>query len=460
MGMHIQQLYTNCLAEAAYYVESEGEAAVIDPVRETTPYLQLAQKRGAKIKFVFETHFHADFVSGHIDLANQTGAQIIFGPQAATAYTVHNAVDGEEFALGSLKIRALHTPGHTPESTCYLLLDSDGKPHAVFTGDTLFVGDVGRPDLLDGVMTREDLAGMLYESLNKKIKTLPDEVLIYPAHGPGSACGKSIGKETFSTVGTQKKMNYALQDMTKEEFVGRVTEGIEPPPAYFFEDAKINKVGYVPVDEVVKKNLKPLRREDFSGEAIDGAMILDTRDPADFAAGFIPGSVNIGLGGSYAVWVGTLLDIHKPLVLVTAPGREEESILRLARVGYERVHGYLGGGIRSWTENLDTIPSVQARALDTVRKEEDAVVDVRRRSEWDAGAVTGSIHKALSGIPNNLSGLDQKKKHYVYCATGYRSMIASSLMRRAGFPHVINVAGGYKALRGSGAENMLETISE
>ncbi len=358
--MYIEQLYTNCLAEAAYYIESEGEAAIIDPLRETEPYVELAQSRGAKIKYVLETHFHADFVSGHIDLARQVNAAIVFGPDANTEYEVHNAKDGEELRLGKVRFRVLHTPGHTPESSCYLLLDEKGKEHAVFTGDTLFVGDVGRPDLLDGIISPNELASMMYDSLNKKIKTLADHVIVYPAHGPGSSCGKNIGKETFSTIGEQKKFNYALKDMSRAEFVREVTEGILPPPKYFFEDARINKTGYDPIDVVIQENKRPLSVAEFRDAFHKGALLLDTRRPDEFEKGFIPGSLNIGLNGQYAVWVGTLLDIRKPLILVTDPGKEEESVLRLARIGYENVIGYLLGGVKGWDQPLESITSITA----------------------------------------------------------------------------------------------------
>ena len=361
--MYIEQLYTSCLAEAAYYIESEGEAVIIDPLRETEPYIELAEKRGAKIKYVFETHFHADFVSGHIDLAKKVNATIVYGPQANTNYKVYNAKDGEEFKVGKLTLRVLHTPGHTPESSCYLLLDESEKEHAIFTGDTLFVGDVGRPDLLDGVMTKEELASMMYDSLNKKIKTLPDDVIVYPAHGPGSACGKNIGKETFSTIGEQKKFNYALKDMSREEFIKELTEGILPPPQYFFEDARINRMGYDPIELVMKENRKPLTLQAFKAEVAKGALILDTRMPDDFEKGFVPGALNIGLNGQYAVWVGTLIDIKQPLVLITEVGKEDESILRLARVGYENVIGYLEGGVAAWDAKLKVIKSITAEQM-------------------------------------------------------------------------------------------------
>jgi hydroxyacylglutathione hydrolase len=441
--MYIEQLYTNCLAEAAYYIESEGEAAIIDPLRETEPYINLANKRGATIKYVLETHFHADFVSGHIDLARKVNAPIIYGPMANTRYEVINAPDGQEFKLGRLTIRVLHTPGHTPESSCYLLLDENGKEHCIFTGDTLFVGDVGRPDLLDGVMSREELAGMLYDSLTQKIKTLPDSVIIYPAHGPGSACGKNIGKETFSTIGEQKKFNYALKDQTREAFIAKVTEGILPPPGYFFEDARINKMGYTSIDEVIRSNNKPLSLLEFKTAVHSGALILDTRKPDDFEKGFIPGSLNIGLNGQYAVWVGTLIDINRPLVLVTEEGREEESVLRLARVGYENVVGYLKGGKNSWDGTLDMIKSIRAEDL---KQNDVTVLDVRKPGEWNTSHCKDARFVPLADMPANLESLDKNQTYIVHCAGGYRSMIACSMMKQNGFDNVINVYGGFGAM--------------
>lgn len=444
--MYIEQLYTNCLAEAAYYIESEGEAAIIDPLRETEPYIELAKKRGAAIKYVFETHFHADFVSGHIDLARKVNAPIIYGPMADTQYDVINAVDGQEFKLGKVKFRVLHTPGHTPESSCYLLLDENGKEHSIFTGDTLFVGDVGRPDLLDGIMTREELASMMYDSLNKKIKTLPDTVVVYPAHGPGSACGKNIGKETYSTIGEQKKFNYALKDMSREEFIEKVTDGILPPPSYFFEDARINKAGYNPIDEVISTNKKPLSPDEIKKAVQNGALILDTRKPDDFEKGFIPGSLNIGLNGQYAVWVGTLIDINKTLVLVTENGKEEESILRLARVGYENVAGYLKGGIQAWNGNLDTVKSIQATEVATQIAKGVDVIDVRKPGEWNTSHLKKAEFLPLADMPDNLETMDKEKPYVVHCAGGYRSMIACSLMKQKGFANVTNVYGGFGAM--------------
>lgn len=445
--MHIEQLYTNCLAEAAYYIESEGEAAIIDPLRETKPYLHIAKERGATIRYIFETHFHADFVSGHLDLSHQTGAKIIYGPEADTNYEIYQATDGESFKLGKITIQAIHTPGHTPESTCYLLKDEQGKDYAIFTGDTLFVGDVGRPDLLDGVMSKDELAGMLYESLNKKIKPLADDVIVYPAHGPGSACGKNIGKETYSTIGVQKQTNYALQEMSKEEFIRKVTDGMLPPPKYFFEDARINKAGYQPIDKVLRKNMEALETAQFKQHVQEGAIILDARMPDNFEKGFIKGSINIGLNGQYAVWVGTLIDINAPLVLVTEPDQEEEAILRLARVGYENVKGFLKGGIAAWDEELETISSVEPEKVAELLKKGNTIVDVRKHGEYNTGHVKDAQFVTLSDMPGNLKGLDKNATYLVHCAGGYRSMIAASIMKREGFREPKNVYGGFGAIK-------------
>lgn len=455
--MYIEQLYTTCLAEAAYYIESEGEAAIIDPLRETEPYLDLAKKRGAVIKYVFETHFHADFVSGHIDLAKKTGAPIIYGPQANTNYSVINATDGQVFKLGNVTFKVLHTPGHTPESSCFLLFDEQGKEHAVFTGDTLFVGDVGRPDLLDGIMTREELASMLYDSLTKKIKTLPDSVVVYPAHGPGSACGKNIGKETFSTIGEQKKLNYALQEQTREQFIEKVTEGILPPPSYFFEDARINRVGYDSIDTVMKQNSKPLSLTEFKEEIVKGALILDTRKPDDFEKGYIPSSLNIGLNGQYAVWVGTLIDIKQPLVLIAENGKEEEAVLRLARVGYENVIGFLKNGVAAWDGKLETVKSIAAEDMKEEMNNGVNVLDVRKPGEWASGHLKEASFVPLADFPKVLDTLEKQHPYLVHCAGGYRSMIAISLMRRAGFTGtLINIYGGYGAIQ----QTTLDKVSE
>jgi glyoxylase-like metal-dependent hydrolase (beta-lactamase superfamily II)/rhodanese-related sulfurtransferase len=449
--MIVKQLYTNCLAEAAYYIESNGEAAIIDPIREIAPYLELLKEQGTKLKYVFETHFHADFVSGHIDLAAKTCAKIIYGPEATTSYEVYNAKDGEVFKLGNVSIKAIHTPGHTLESTCFLLIDENGKEYALFSGDTLFVGDVGRPDLLDGVMTKEALAGMMYDSLNNKIKKLGDDVILYPAHGPGSSCGKNIGKETWSTIGEQKTNNYALQNMTKEEFVNILTQGLTPPPNYFFDDAKINKNGYQSIDNVMFNNVKALSISEFKTAHNNGALLLDTRHQDNFEKGFIKGSINIGLDGTFAIWVGTIIDINTPLILVTDIGNEEESIRRLARVGYENVLGYLDGGIDSWKNVGNPTESINSISPDEFAKQiksgDKNVLDVRRITEVENGHVKGAINISLSDLNTNLNLLDISEPYYVHCAGGYRSMIASSILKANGFDNVINVHGGWAKMK-------------
>ncbi|HEV7229773.1 MAG TPA: MBL fold metallo-hydrolase [Bacteroidia bacterium] len=451
--MYIEQMYTNCLAEAAYYIESDGEAAIIDPIRETLPYIQKAKERGVKIKYVFETHFHADFVSGHIDLARESGARIVFGPLAETAYDVHHAKDGEILHIGKVQIKVLHTPGHTPESSTYLLIDENGKNHCVFTGDTLFVGDVGRPDLLDGKMSKEDLAGMMYDSLNNKIKPLADDVIVYPAHGPGSACGKNIGKETWSTIGIQKKTNYALGNMSREEFIATLTKGLTPPPSYFFADAMINKNGYDNISDVMHRNNHALDLTAFRKEMDNGALILDTRDPDTFEKGFIPGSINIGLQGTFAVWVGTLIDIKKPLLLITAEGKEEETVLRLARVGYEQVNGFLKGGMPAWSASgnkVETIESVSPAEF-CGQLNNKVVIDVRKEGEFETVHVKGAQLVPLSDLESRLKTFDPGKDYLVHCAGGYRSMIASSILKRNGIHNFKNVLGGMAKIKEAGA---------
>ncbi|MEP6735809.1 MAG: MBL fold metallo-hydrolase [Chryseolinea sp.] len=444
--MYVEQLYTNCLAEAAYYIESDGEAAIIDPLRETEPYIELASRRGAKIKFVFETHFHADFVSGHIDLSRKVGAPIIYGPGATTEYDVHNAFDGEVFRLGKISIKVLHTPGHTPESACYLLFDENNRRHAIFTGDTLFVGDVGRPDLLDGTISSETLASMMYDSLNAKIKTLPDEVIVYPAHGPGSACGKNIGKETFSTIGEQKKFNYALQPMSREDFVKKITDGILPPPQYFYEDARINKTGYDPIEKVIDANTLPLSLLEFKSAVQHGATILDTRSADDFEKGFIPGAINIGLNGQFAIWVGTLIDISKPLILITIAGKERETVLRLARVGYENVQGYLNGGVEAYDARLEKVKSLSGESIAKEIANGASILDVRKHGEWNVSHIKGATFLPLSEFPSNLTHLDINATYIVHCGGGYRSMTAISIMKNHGFKNLLNVHGGFETL--------------
>lgn len=452
--MIIEQLYTNCLAEAAYYIESEGEAAIIDPIRETTPYIQKLEGRSAKLKYVFETHFHADFVSGHIDLAKKTGATIVFGPLAQTDYKTHTATDGEIFSIGKIKIKVLHTPGHTPESTCYLLFDENGKEYCVFTGDTLFVGDVGRPDLLDGKMTKEELAGMMYDSLNNKLKKLADDVIVYPAHGPGSACGKNIGKETWSTIGEQKKSNYALQEMNKETFVGLVASGLSAPPAYFFADAMINKKGYENIDVVLSRNVHPLSTDQVKEYSNQGAILLDTREPNNFEKAYIKGSINIGLSGTFAVWVGTIIDIKKSIIVIADAGKEKEAILRLARVGYENVIGFLEGGIQKWVESgkpVDQIESITPEDFVQEIKNNVFVLDVRKPSEYEDGFVKGAQNIELATIVQNLTKIDKQKTCLVYCAGGYRSMIATSILKASGISNIKNVYGGFSQIKNTTA---------
>ena len=460
--MYIEQLYTGCLAEAAYYIESNGEAAIIDPLRETAPYIALAKKRNTKIKYVFETHFHADFVSGHLDLANKTGATIVFGPTAVTGFKSHIAKDNEEFTIGSIKLKLLHTPGHTLESSCYLLLDENGKEQAVFTGDTLFVGDVGRPDLaVKSDLTLNDLAEMMYDSLNRKIKILPDEVIVYPAHGAGSACGKNIGKETFSTIGQQKKLNYALQAMSKEEFINAVTDGLSAPPSYFFMDAMLNKNGYSNIDDVITKNTIALEVDKFEKEIENGASVLDVRDPDTFEKAYIPGSFNIGLNGQYAPWVGALIDAAIPLVLVSDEGKETEAVLRLARVGYENVKGFLKGGIDSWInigKTIETMESITAVDFATRIKKLDecTILDVRKQGEVETGMLEKAQHICLSNLQKELHTLDQRKPYFVHCAGGYRSMMAASIMKKEGFSKVTNIKGGMAKIKEAGLKIVQE----
>ncbi len=444
--MHIEQLYTNCLAEAAYYIESEGEAAIIDPIRETDAYIQMAASRGAKIKYVFETHVHADFVSGHLDLAAATGAEIVFGPGADTSYNVHEAHDGEIFRIGNITIEAMHTPGHTPESTCYLLRDESGTPKAIFTGDTLFVGDIGRPDLLGGVMTKEQLASMSYDSM-QRLKALSDDLTVYPAHGPGSACGKNIGKETWSTLGVQKKTNYALQNMTREAFVNTLTHGLAAPPQYYFEDAKINKHGYAPLVDVLTKNVQALTLAAFDSAIADGALVLDARSPLLFEEGFIPNAINIGLDDKYAWWAGTLIAISTPLVIVAPQGREEEAVRRLARIGYENVRGYLEGGFDTWLKAARKVETLRSIEPEEFADAHGVVLDVRNPGEWASGHIEGAKFIPLGDLESRLSELDQSEEYLIHCGGGYRSMIAASLMRRHDFENIVNIHGGFSKMK-------------
>ncbi|TCJ14148.1 MBL fold metallo-hydrolase [Flaviaesturariibacter flavus] len=455
--MFIQQLYTGCLSEAAYYIESNGEAAIVDPLRDIDAYLQLARERGATIKYIFETHFHADFVSGHIDLAKATGATIIYGPATETKLPVHIAKDGEVFHVGELTITVLHTPGHTLESSCYLLKDGNGKEHCIFTGDTLFVGDVGRPDLAQkgADLTMEDLAGMMYDSLHKHILTRPDNVIVYPAHGPGSACGKSLGPETFSTIGAQKADNYALQPQTKAEFIKAVTDGLSAPPQYFPINARINKEGYDDLEAILAKGLRPLSVTELK-KAIDehDALVLDTRPAAQFTQGFVPGSVFVGLEGRFAEWAGSLLPYTGSMILVTEPGKEREALIRLARVGFHNVDGYLEGGYERWKaagESFDIIIDVDVDelAMDLPFDENIVVVDVRKPSEFAEGHVKNAINLSLSDLTDvaTMASLEEEQNLYIHCQGGYRSVIAASLMKRQGIHNLRNVLGGWNAIK-------------
>lgn len=456
--MKIEQIYTGCLAEAAYYIESKGEAAIIDPLREVGPYLKKAEQNGAKIKYIFETHFHADFVSGHIDLAEKSGANIVYGPTATTAFEAHIAKDSEQFKIGDLTITALHTPGHTLESTTYLLTDSQGKNHCIFTGDTLFIGDVGRPDLAQkGSLTTNDLAGLLYDSLNEKIKPLADDVIVYPGHGAGSACGKNMSKETFDTLGHQKQVNYALKAETKEQFIKEVTDGILPPPQYFAKNAAMNKGGYEPIDEVFEKGLNPLQPQAFEdlANAAD-ALILDTRDPQVFAKAFIPNAINIGLNGQFAPWVGALIpDLKQNILLITDTGKEEETITRLARVGYDNTIGYLEGGIEAWQKTgkqTDQITSISAEEFEKVYQQNPEILalDVRKPGEYESEHLEFTHPRPLDYINDWTHEIDGNKTYYVHCAGGYRSMIAASILKARGIDNVIDVAGGYGAIKNTG----------
>ena len=455
--MFIKQFYTGCLSEAAYYIESNGEAAVIDPLRDIDPYLQLARERNTSIKYIFETHFHADFVSGHLDMSKATGAPIVYGPGTETKFPVHIAKDNETFKVGGLVIEVLHTPGHTLESTCYLLKNENGKNHCIFTGDTLFVGDVGRPDLAQkGVeTTMEDLAGMLYTSLQNKIIPLADDVIVYPAHGPGSACGKNLGPETHSTIGDEKETNYALKASTREEFIKVVTEGLDAPPHYFPINARINKEGYETLDDVLIQGLKPLSIEEFKKRMMnDDTFTLDTRPAADFTNGFIAGSISISLEGRFAEWAGSLLPFDKPIILVTDPGKEKETVVRLARVGFSKVEGYLEGGFDAWKkagEELDMIIDIEPDELmmDLPFDDNMLVLDVRRPTEFADGHLPNAVNLPLNEMndPVSMANINDEQNLYVHCGGGYRSVIASSLLKRQGIHNLRNVLGGWNKIK-------------
>ena len=450
----IEQIYTSCLAQGAYYITSNGEAAIIDPLRETQPYIERLQKDNVQLKYIFETHFHADFVSGHIDLSKKTGAPIIYGPTANPAFDAVVASDNQIFELGNVKIKVLHTPGHTMESTCYLLMDENGKETALFSGDTLFLGDVGRPDLAQKAvnMTQEDLAGLLYESLYKKILPLPDDLIVYPAHGAGSACGKNMMKETVDTLGNQKKMNYALNQPNKAAFVKAVTDGLLPPPAYFGMNVTMNKQGYESFEQVLKQGMKALTVNEFEAAAeTTGALILDTRNDKDFAKGFIPQSVNIGLSGDFAPWVGTLImNVKQPILLVTDIGKEEEAVTRLTRVGFDNVLGHLKGGFDAWkiagkeSDHINRITAEQfASAIQTGT---DTIIDVRKESEYAAAHIEEAYSKPLASINDWLKDINPQNHFYLHCAAGYRSMIAASILQARGYRNFTEIEGGFNAI--------------
>ncbi len=453
--MKIEQIYTGCLAQGAYYIVSGNEAVIIDPLREVKPYLDRAEKDGVKIKYVLETHFHADFVSGHVDLAKASGASIVYGPTAKTNFDAHIAEDGELLSVGKIKIKVLHTPGHTMESTCYLLIDENGKDHSIFTGDTLFIGDVGRPDLAQKAadMTQEELAATLYKSLRTKVMTLADDVVVYPAHGAGSACGKNMSKETVSTIGEQKQFNYALRaNMTVEEFVKEVTDGLMPPPAYFPLNVAMNKNGYDNIDEVMSRGLKALNVEEFEIAANEtDAIMLDTRKADVFKDGFVPNSINIGLDGQFAPWVGALIpDVKQQILLIAELGKEEETIMRLARVGYDYVIGYLDGSFDSWKNSgkeVDTIHRISADEFASkVDINKDKIVDVRREGEFEAEHVENANNIPLDFINDNIASFPKNEHFFLHCAGGYRSMITASILKARGWNNFTEVAGGFGAI--------------
>lgn len=451
--MKVEQIYTGCLAVAAYYIESEGEVAIIDPLREMQPYIEKAKKDNATIKYVLETHFHADFVSGHIDLAKKTGATIVYGPEAQPSFDAYIAKDGEELKLGNVTIKVLHTPGHTIESTTYLLKDEKNNDICIFSGDTLFIGDVGRPDLaVKTHLTKEDLAGLLYDSIHQKIMPLHDDIIVYPGHGAGSACGKNMSKDTFSTLKYQKEHNYALQAKTKEEFVQQVTDGLTPPPQYFPKNALLNKNGYESINDVYEKGLKALNPDEFEQIANDtDALIIDTRDKADFTNVHIPNSIFIGLNGSFAAWVGALItDLKQPILLVCEIGKEEEAITRLARVGYDNTLGYLKGGMAAWineNKETDSIKSIDAEQLEQMIIQENInLIDARKPTEYNAEHAAIAQNKPLDYINEWISDLDKANTYYIHCASGYRSVIMISILKARGYHNVIDIDGGFKAM--------------
>ncbi len=453
--MYIEQLYTGCLSEAAYYIESNGKAAIIDPLRETEPYLQKAKERGAEIKYILETHFHADFVSGHLDLAAKTGAPIVFGPTAQTDFDIIQATDGQVFELGELKIKLLHTPGHTPESSCYLLFDENGKEHSIYTGDTLFIGDVGRPDLAQkgGEMTAEDMAATLYDSLRTKIMTLPDDIIVYPAHGAGSACGKNMSSETSALLGGQKQTNYALGDLTKEEFVKELTKGILPAPQYFAKAASQNKKGYKSIDQVFESSLNAMSVDEVLEAQKSGVMVLDTRREGEFSEGHIPNAWYIGLHGQFAPWAGALIeDMHQPIAIVADSGKEQEAIMRLARVGYDNVIGYLDGGFEAYRasgKEVRVIPSITPEEF-KANQPEGQVLDVRKPSEFENCHLEDAQLLTLDYINAHLAEVNPETSYVIHCKGGYRSVIAWSILASKGFKNIIDIKKGFDGLKAAG----------
>ena len=452
--MKIEQIYTGCLSEAAYYIESEGESVIIDPLREIEPYIEKAKENNTQIKYILETHFHADFVSGHVELAKKTGATIIFGPHAKTEFKFKQVEDGELISVGKIKIKAIHTPGHTIESTCYLLIDEKGKERALFSGDTLFIGDVGRPDLaVKTNLTKEDLAGQLFDSLRNKILPLNNDIIIYPAHGAGSACGKNISKETFDLLGNQKQTNYALnKNLKKEDFIKEVLDGILPAPQYFPKNVKLNKtIINKTVEEIIITGSKPLSIKDFDNEVKKGALILDVRHQKDFVKGFIPGSWFIGIDGGFAPWVGSLIkDINQKIVIVCPEGREEEVVTRLARVGYDNAVGYLKGSFLSWEKTgrkIDTIIQETAKELEVKNKKEINILDVRKSTEYNVEHIESAKNKPLNDLFNHYKEIDKEKKYHIHCAGGYRSVIYISILKSKGYKSLIDVIGGYAAIK-------------
>ena len=467
--MKIEQIYTGCLSQGAYYVESNGEVAIIDPLRDVDYYIETANKNNARIKYIFETHFHADFVSGHVTLAEKTGASIIYGPNAITTFHSHVAHDGEEFKLGDVKITLIHTPGHTMESSCYLLTDKEGKDIAIFTGDTLFLGDVGRPDLAQKSdhLTAEDLAGYSFESLRNKIMPLNDDIVIYPAHGAGSACGKKMSKETFDSLGNQKKTNYALrEDMTKKEFIKEVLEGLNPPPEYFPSNVKLNKEGYEPLDKILSRSINELTVIDFKNNVnVNGSLMLDVRSTEEFAKAHIPGSIFIGLDGGFAPWVGELIkDINHPIVIISPADREEEAITRLSRLGFDNSKGYLKGGINAWIDSgneVDSVESINKNEFEKLFSEaKTKIFDVRNESEFNSEHVVGAYNIPLNKLNANLEKINSNGVNYIHCAGGYRSMIASSILKARGIHNFIDIKGGYSAISDSSIINKTKYVCQ